>query len=80
MKVQALSKTSTAPPRDGVPRIAIRIATPSAEPIWRDIVSTAIPVEKRSGGREAAAALESVGIVRPTPAPVSSSPGSISAA
>ena len=29
-----------------------------------------MPVEKRWGGSDAAAALESVGIVRPTPAPV----------
>ena len=46
MNVHAWSNASSASPGAGVPRIAIRIATPSAEPIWRDIV------EHRDPGRE----------------------------
>jgi len=52
---------------------------PRTEPICRDIVMTALPVAKRSGGSEAAPALVSVGSVSPTPRPVASIPGRTSA-
>ena len=50
-------------------------AMPSAVPIWRDMPNTPVPVAKRSGGSEAAAALASVEMLSPTPAPPTSQPG-----
>ena len=51
------------------PSTATRIATPSTAPSWRLIENTALPVAKRAGGSEPAAALDSDGITRPTPVP-----------
>ena len=42
--------------RPGRPTIATKIATPSAEPIWRAMPKIAVPVANRSGGSSEAAA------------------------
>jgi hypothetical protein len=60
----------------GSPRIATRIAVPSAAPIWRNAALTALAVAKRSAPMSVTAAAPSVGKARPTPTPVSSAPGS----
>ena len=59
MKVHPSRNALSAPPGDGWPRIATRIATPSADPSWRDMPSTAVPVAKRAGGSGAVAAADS---------------------
>ena len=57
------------------PSSATSTATPSAEPICRPMVTTAMPVENRAGGSEAAPAPVRVGSSSPTPMPLTSMPG-----
>src|SRR5215210_7114476 len=55
MKAQPAPNASSTSPGPGVPAIATHAASPSAAPIWRNMVCTAMPVARRSGGSVAAA-------------------------
>ena len=59
-----------------VPRMAIRIATPSAAPTWRATEFSDVAIAKRGPGTEPTAAPLSVGKLRPAPTPRISMPGS----
>ncbi len=64
----------------GRPSTVTSSATPSAAATWRAMLTRAEPVPNRAGGSVVVPALISVGRVRPTPMPVSSMLGSMSAA
>ena len=77
MNAQPEANASTASAGDGVPTIATHVASPSAAPIWRNIVCTPIPVESWSGRSVAAAVAVKDGSISPTPVPVRICPGRI---
>ena len=55
-------------------QMATRIATPSAKPVWRMMLTTAEPVANDRGGSSEDAVAINVGNVRPTPTPVRTMP------
>jgi hypothetical protein len=77
MNAQPMPNASSASPGAGVPTIATHEASPSAAPIWRNIVWTPMPVESWSGRRVAAAVAVNDGSSSPTPVPVRICPGRI---
>ena len=72
-----MANASTASAGAGVPTIATHVASPSAAPIWRNIVCTPMPVESWSGRSVAAAVAVKDGSISPTPVPVRICPGRI---
>jgi len=58
-----------------LPTIATKEASPSAAPIWRNVVCTPMPVASRAGGKVEAASAVMAGRMRPTPKPPISVPG-----
>jgi len=64
----------------GVPSRATRTLTPKTVPTCRLMLTMALPVAARAGGRSVVAADKMVGSARPTPAPPMIEQGSISAA
>ena len=59
-----------------VPRMLTRMLTPSTRPTWRAMLTMPLPVADCAGGRLAVAAATRLGNPRPTPAPMTSHPGS----
>ena len=75
-KVHARSNASAASSGDGMPMIAMTIATPSAAPTWRATELRPVAVPKLSPGADATAAPLRLGNVAPAPTPRISMPGS----
>jgi hypothetical protein len=76
----AAKESSTASGPSGVPSTATNTAIPRTAPIWRLMLTTALPVAERSAGRSAVAADRMVGSASPTPLPPTSIAGRTTAA